>query len=300
MIYTVTFNPSLDYSIQVDHFQIGQLNRITQESIHVGGKGVNVSIVLSRMGVPNVALGFIAGFTGEQIQAGMIQQNCNTDFITLPSGFSRINVKLSSGIETEINGRGPVIEENEFQQLMIRIEKLKAGDTLVLAGSVPTSLAQDSYEQILDKIDTNKIRVIVDATSFLLRRTLPYRPFLIKPNLQELSELFSRPLTEFDDIVCCAKHLQEEGARNVLVSMGAHGALLVSEDGHVFSAPAPEGDVVDTIGAGDSMVAGFIAGFMERGSYVDAFRKGIAAGSATAFTAGLATAAQITEIGQRI
>lgn len=300
MIYTVTFNPSLDYSIQVDQFQIGQLNRTSAESIQVGGKGINVSVVLTRMGIPNVALGFVAGFTGEYIQNGMKELGCDTDFIHLPSGFSRINVKLSSGIETEINGKGPVIQEEEFKQLMIRIEKLKAGDTLVLAGSIPASLPQDIYEQILEKVDTTKIRVVVDATSFLLRRTLAYRPYLIKPNLQELSELFARPLSEFDDIVGCAKHLQEEGARNVLVSMGAQGALLVTEAGHILAAPAPAGDVVDTIGAGDSMVAGFIAGYMERESYVDAFRKGIAAGSATAFTAGLATAAQINAVGCRV
>ncbi|MDO5548341.1 MAG: 1-phosphofructokinase [Eubacteriales bacterium] len=300
MIYTVTFNPSLDYSIQVDQFQTGQLNRTTAESIQVGGKGINVSVVLTRMGVPNIALGFIAGFTGEYIQNGMNELGCNTDFIHLPSGFSRINVKMTSGIETEINGKGPIIQEEEFKQLMIRIAKLKAGDTLVLAGSIPTSLPQDIYEQILEKVDTTKIRVVVDATSFLLRRTLAYRPYLIKPNLQELSELFARPLCEFDDIVCCARHLQEEGARNVLVSMGAQGALLVTEEDHVLAAPAPAGDVVDTIGAGDSMVAGFIAGYMERNSYVDAFRKGIAAGSATAFTSGLATAAQINDVGRRV
>ncbi len=300
MIYTVTFNPSLDYSVHVDNLQIGRLNRMTGESIHVGGKGINVSIVLTRMGVPNVALGFIAGFTGEQIESGMAELNCKTDFIRLPSGFSRINIKLTSGIETEINGAGPVIQKEDYDQLMIRINRLKAGDTLVLAGSIPISLPQDIYEQILDHVDTNKIRVIVDATSYLLRRTLPYRPYLIKPNLIELGELFGRPLKEYDDIVCCAQHLQEEGARNVLVSMGAHGALLLTEDGHIMEAPAPEGDVIDTIGAGDSMVAGFIAGYLERESYVDAFRKGIAAGSATAFTAGLATAAQISEIGQRV
>lgn len=300
MIYTVTFNPSLDYSIQVDQFQTGHLNRTRTESIQVGGKGINVSVVLTRMGIPNIALGFIAGFIGDYIQNGMNELGCDTDFIPLSSGFSRINVKMTSGIETEINGRGPIIREEEFQQLMIRIEELKAGDTLVLAGSIPTSLPQDIYEQILEKVDTNQIRVIVDATSFLLRRTLPYHPFLIKPNLQELSELFGRPLLEFDDIVGCARHLQGEGARNVLVSMGERGALLLTEEGHILAAPAPEGDVVDTIGAGDSMVAGFIAGYMERNSYVDAFRKGIAAGSATAFTAGLATAAQINAVDCRL
>lgn len=301
MIYTVTFNPSLDYSIQVNQFQVGQLNRMNQESIQVGGKGINVSIVLTRMGIPNVALGFTAGFTGEYIEKGMDELGCHTDFIRLPEGFSRINVKMTSGVETEINGQGPVIHEDEFKQLMIRISQMKTGDTLVLAGSVPPSLPQDIYEKILDQIDTNHIQVVVDASSYLLRRTLAYRPFLIKPNLQELGELFGRQqLTDFEDIICCARHLQEEGARNVLVSMGSQGALLVTEGDHIFSAPAPEGDVVDTIGAGDSMVAGFLAGYQESNSFVDAFRKGIAAGSATAFTAGLATAAQISATAQRV
>ena len=300
MIYTVTFNPSLDYSISVPNFQYGDVNRVDGESLHVGGKGINVSIMLNRMGMPNTALGFVAGFTGEQIAKGMEELGCDTDFILLPSGFSRINVKIASDIETEINGQGPIISEGEFNQLMVRIGRLRPNDTLVLAGSIPPSLPADSYEQILDKVDTQTVKVIVDTTSFLLRRTLAYKPFLIKPNLQELSELFGRHLTDSADIISCAQHLQEEGARNVMVSMGAHGALLVTEEGHIMEAPAPKGDVVDTIGAGDSMIAGFIAGYAERNSCVDGFRKGIAAGSATAFTSGLATAAQIYEISQRV
>lgn len=299
MIYTVTFNPSLDYSINVPQFQYGRLNRAKNESVHVGGKGINVSIMLTRMGIPNTALGFVAGFTGDQIEKGMAELGCKTKFIRLPSGFSRINVKMSSDLETEINGQGPVITEEEFNQLILRISELHEGDTLVLAGSVPPSLPHDSYDRILDRVDTEKINVVVDTTSQLLRRTLAYKPFLIKPNLQEVSEMFARPLTESDDIIACAQHLQDEGARNVMVSMGSHGALLVTEHGHIMEAPAPKGDVVDTIGAGDSMVAGFLAGYTERHSYVDGFRKGLAAGSATTFTAGLATAAQITEIAQK-
>ncbi|MGM9677670.1 MAG: 1-phosphofructokinase [Butyricicoccus sp.] len=303
MIYTVTFNPSLDYSIRIEDFKTGVLNRTSYEEVRVGGKGVNVSIVLHDLGVENVALGFIAGFTGDQIESGMQQLGCTTSFIHLPSGFSRINVKLAGQEEdlTEMNGMGPAVSKEEYEQFMLRLRRmLKDGDTLVLSGSIPASMPQDTYERILEEVDTDKICVVVDTSSSLLRHTLPYRPFLIKPNLTELSELFGRSLTEYDDIVGCAKHLQEEGARNVLVSMGGEGAILVTEEGQVFSAPAPDGDLVDSIGAGDSMVAGFLAGYMERGSMVDGFAKGIAAGSATAYKNGLATGEEITAVAQRM
>lgn len=303
MIYTVTFNPSLDYSIRIEDFKTGELNRTSYEEVRVGGKGVNVSIVLHDLGVENVALGFIAGFTGDQIESGMQQLGCTTSFIHLPSGFSRINVKLAGQEEdlTEMNGMGPAVSKEEYEQFMLRLRRmLKDGDTLVLSGSIPASMPQDTYERILEEVDTDKICVVVDTSSSLLRHTLPYRPFLIKPNLTELSELFGRSLTEYDDIVGCAKHLQEEGARNVLVSMGGEGAILVTEEGQVFSAPAPDGDLVDSIGAGDSMVAGFLAGYMERGSMVDGFAKGIAAGSATAYKNGLATGEEITAVAQRM
>ena len=303
MIYTVTFNPSLDYSIRIENFKTGVLNRTSYEEVRVGGKGVNVSIVLHDLGVENVALGFVAGFTGDQIESGMQQLGCTTSFIHLPHGFSRINVKLAGQEEdlTEMNGMGPAVSKEEYEQFMLRLRRmLKDGDTLVLSGSIPASMPQDTYERILEEVDTDKICVVVDTSSSLLRHTLPYRPFLIKPNLTELSELFGRSLTEYDDIVGCAKHLQEEGARNVLVSMGGEGAILVTEEGQVFSAPAPDGDLVDSIGAGDSMVAGFLAGYMERGSMVDGFAKGIAAGSATAYKNGLATGEEITAVAQRM
>lgn len=303
MIYTVTFNPSLDYSIRIENFKTGVLNRTSYEEVRVGGKGVNVSIVLHDLGVENVALGFIAGFTGDQIESGMQQLGCTTSFIHLPHGFSRINVKLAGQEEdlTEMNGMGPAVSPEEYEQFMMRLRRmLKDGDTLVLSGSIPASMPQDTYDRILEEVDTDKICVVVDTSSPLLRHTLPYHPFLIKPNLTELSELFGRSLTEYDDIVGCAKHLQEEGARNVLVSMGGEGAILVTEEGQVFSAPAPDGDLVDTIGAGDSMVAGFLAGYMERGSMVDGFAKGIAAGSATAYKNGLATEEEITAVAQRM
>lgn len=299
MIYTVTFNPSLDYSIRIDDFKTGTLNRTSFEEIRVGGKGVNVSIVLTSLGVENVALGFIAGFTGEQIETGMQNLGCKTDFIHLPHGFSRINVKLSGEQETEMNGMGPAVSAKTVEQFMLRLQRrLKPGDTLVLSGSIPHSMPQDIYERILETIDTNEIRVVVDTSSNLLRRTLAFHPFLIKPNLMELGELFERSLVDYDDIVGCAKHLQEEGACNVLVSMGSEGAILVTSEGQVFSAPAPSGNLVDSIGAGDSMVAGFLAGYLERNSMVDGFAKGIAAGSATAYTAGLATKEEITAIAQ--
>ncbi len=300
MIYTVTFNPSLDYSIEINDFQTGTLNRTSYEEIRVGGKGVNVSIVLKSRDVDNVALGFVAGFTGEQIESGMHQLGCETDFIHLPRGFSRINIKMKSGNETEMNGMGPAVTEKDTEQFMMRITRMKPGDTLVLSGSIPNSMPQDMYEKILDVVDTDQINVVVDTSSNLLRRTLAYHPFLIKPNLTELSELFARSLVEFDDIVGCARHLQEEGARNVLVSMGSAGALLVTEDDQVFCAPAPAGEFVDSIGAGDAMVAGFLAGYMERSSYVDGFRNGLAAGSATVYKQGLATGEEITAIAQRV
>ncbi|HIV68034.1 MAG TPA: 1-phosphofructokinase [Candidatus Butyricicoccus stercorigallinarum] len=299
MIYTITFNPSLDYTIRIKGFEVGTLNRTSYEELRVGGKGVNVSIVLTSLGVENIALGFIAGFTGDQIEAGMQKLGCKTDFIRLPQGFSRINVKLQDEVETEMNGMGPAVSIAECERFMMIVKRLKPGDTLVLSGSIPASMPQDIYEQILDAVDTDKIRVVVDTSSTLLRRTLAYRPFLIKPNLIELGELFGRSLIDYDDIVGCAKHLQEEGARNVLVSMGSAGAILVTSDGQVFSAPAPSGDLVDSIGAGDSMVAGFLAGYLERGSMVDGFAKGLAAGSATAYKQGLATGEEISAIAQR-
>ena len=300
MIYTVTFNPSLDYTIRIKNFEVGTLNRTNYEEIRVGGKGVNVSIVLTSLGLENIALGFIAGFTGDQIESGMQQLGCKTEFIRLPQGFSRINIKLQDETETEMNGMGPAVSISECERFMMNIKRLKPGDTLVLSGSIPSSMPQDMYEQILDAVDTDKIRVVVDTSSNLLRRTLAYHPFLIKPNLIELGELFGRSLIDYDDIVGCAKHLQEEGARNVLVSMGSAGAILVTDEGQVFSAPAPSGDLVDSIGAGDAMVAGFLAGYLERNSMVDGFAKGLAAGSATAYTQGLATREEIIAIAQRM
>lgn len=301
MIYTVTFNPSLDYTIRIKDFEVGSLNRTNYEELRVGGKGINVSIVLTSLGVENIALGFIAGFTGDRIEAGMQKLGCKTEFIRLPHGFSRINVKLQTNTETEMNGMGPAVSITECERFMMIIKKrLKPGDTLVLSGSIPSSMPQDIYEQILDIIDTDKIRVVVDTSSNLLRRTLAYHPFLIKPNLKELGAMFGRSLIEYDDIVGCAKHLQDEGARNVLVSMGSAGAILVTDEDQVFSAPAPSGDVVDSIGAGDSMVAGFLAGYLERNSMVDGFAKGLAAGSATASKQGLATREEITAIAQRM
>ena len=300
MIYTVTFNPSLDYTIRIKNFEVGTLNRTNYEEIRVGGKGVNVSIVLTSLGVENIALGFIAGFTGDQIESGMQQLGCKTEFIRLPQGFSRINIKLQDETETEMNGMGPAVSISECERFMMNIKRLKPGDTLVLSGSIPSSMPQDMYEQVLDAVDTDKIRVVVDTSSNLLRRTLAYHPFLIKPNLIELGELFGRSLIDYDDIVGCAKHLQEEGARNVLVSMGSAGAILVTDEGQVFSAPAPSGDLVDSIGAGDAMVAGFLAGYLERNSMVDGFAKGLAAGSATAYKQGLATREEIIAIAQRM
>lgn len=301
MIYTVTFNPSLDYSIGIDNFKAGTLNRTNFEEVRVGGKGVNVSIVLTSLGVENIALGFVAGFTGEQIEAGMQQLGCKTDFIHLPQGFSRINIKMQSGGETEMNGMGPVVTQEQTEQFLMRIRRrVKPGDILVLAGSIPRTMPKDIYEQILDIIDTDQIKVVVDTSSNLLRRTLAYHPFLIKPNLTELGEMFERTLVEYDDIVCCARHLQEEGARNVLVTMGLGGAILVTEDDQIFSVPKSDDELVDSIGAGDSVVAGFLAGYLERNSMVDGFGKGLAAGNATASKQGLATGEEIVAIAKNM
>lgn len=299
MIYTVTLNPSLDYIIKVDRFQFGRVNRASSETIRAGGKGINVSLMLQTFNVDNRALGFIAGFTGRQIRESMKAAGCTTGFVELEHGFSRVNVKMNSMGETEINGAGPTVSVEEMGKMIDRIaEMVREDDTIVLSGSIPQSLPQDTYEQILEKIDTDVVNVVVDTNGNILRRLLCFHPFLIKPNLQELSEMFSCPLKEYDEIVGCAHHLQEEGARNVLVSMGEDGAILVTENGQVFSAPAPKGEVVDSTGAGDAMIAGFLAGYLERGSLVDGFYMGLVTASATVFREGLATREEVRQLEQ--
>ncbi|WP_349947766.1 1-phosphofructokinase [Lacrimispora sp. BS-2] len=288
MIYTVTFNPALDYVVRVDHFTLGAVNRTEQESIYYGGKGLNVSAVLSALGYGNTALGFVAGFTGEEIERGVKGLGFQSDFIRVEKGLSRINVKLKSQEETEINGMGPEITGKDVKQLFEKLDRLTAGDVLVLSGSIPKSIDDDIYERIMKSLDGRGVRIVVDATKDLLINVLPYHPFLIKPNNHELGEMFGVTLHGPEEIICYGKRLQEKGAGNVLISMAGDGAILITEEGDVFRMGVPKGTVKNSVGAGDSMVAGFIAGYLENGSYKHALRLGSAAGSASAFSEGLA------------
>ena len=295
MIYTVTFNPSLDYVIQVDDLTLGEVNRTTSEKIYPGGKGNNVSVILSNLGHKSKALGFKAGFTGEQMETMLEEFGCYTDFIPLEEGLTRINVKVKSNEESEINGQGPVITDTAIEALYQKLDKLTAGDVLVLAGSIPNTLPGDMYERIMERLQGKEIRIAVDATKDLLVNVLKYHPFLIKPNNHELGEIFGKVLESEADIVEYAKKLQEMGAVNVLISMAGDGAILVTEDGTVSSKKPPKGTVVNSVGAGDSMVAGFLAGWLNTGDYEKALELGTAAGSATAFVSWLATREEITE-----
>mgnify|MGYP001497557827 CR=1 FL=1 len=296
MIYTVTFNPSLDYIVSVDDFTCGIVNRTTDEIIFPGGKGINVSMVLKNLGFENTALGFLAGFTGNRIQELLEEKGVRTDFISVEKGISRINVKLRSREETEINGQGPVITDTAIEALYQKLDKLTAGDVLVLAGRIPNTLPGDMYERIMERLQGKEIRIAVDATKDLLVNVLKYHPFLIKPNNHELGEIFGKVLESEADIVEYAKKLQEMGAVNVLISMAGDGAILVTEDGTVSSKKPPKGTVVNSVGAGDSMVAGFLAGWLNTGDYEKALELGTAAGSATAFSEDVATGEKIMEL----
>lgn len=293
MIYTVTFNPALDYVVRMDGFQAGGINRTESEEIQYGGKGINVSTVLGNLGVDNVALGFLAGFTGRALEQGLRESGIQTDFIRLEEGLTRINVKIKAGQETEINGRGPTIPPQALEALFEKLGKLGEGDVLVLAGSIPASLPDDIYQRLLARLDGRGVLSVVDATRDLLCAVLPYRPFLIKPNNIELGEIFGKTLENDEDILTCARQLQARGARNVLVSMAGDGSLLLDETGGCHRLGVPKGRVRNSVGAGDSMVAGFLAGWLEQGDYAAAHRMGAAAGSATAFSDGLATREQV-------
>lgn len=296
MIYTVTFNPSLDYIVQVEDFQTGRVNRTSFEKILPGGKGINVSIVLKNLGYGSVALGFIAGFIGREIEKQIRKHGCITDFIPISEGMSRINVKLKSHEETEVNGQGPNIEEEYLQQLYDRLETLQEGDILVLAGSIPNTLPENIYEVILEKLKHKKIQVVVDATKNLLLNVLKYKPFLIKPNNHELGEMFGVTLKNKEEIIFYGKKLQEWGARNVLISMAGDGAIFIEENGEVYGSKAPKGKVVNSVGAGDSMVAGFLTGYLETKNMEEAFLMGIATGSASAFSSYLAKKPEVLEL----
>lgn len=289
MIYTVTFNPALDYVVWMDTLRPGEINRTQNEAIQYGGKGINVSTVLTALGVDNVALGFLAGFTGRALEEGLRSQGIRSDFIWLPEGLTRINVKVKGGSETEINGRGPTVDAAVLRALQDKLDRLEAGDILVISGSVPAALSHDVYEQILARLEDRGIQFVVDTTRDLLCSALPYHPFLIKPNNLELGEIFGKTPTTDTEIRHCAAQLQEKGARNVLVSMAGDGSLLLDERGGCYRLGVPKGTVRNSVGAGDSMVAGFLAGWLEKGDYAYAQRLGAAAGSATAFSDGLAT-----------
>lgn len=287
MIYTVTLNPAIDYVVHIEEIITGKINRSQSEQIYCGGKGINVSLVLSALGIPSKALGFVAGFTGLAIEKGIAKQGVETDFIHLESGSSRINVKIKSGEETDLNGQGPKIPEDAVHQLYKKIDKLKDNDTLVLAGSIPASLPSDIYGKLLARVSDRKIKTVVDATKDLLLNVLKYKPFLIKPNNNELEEIFGVTLSSKGEIVVYAKKLREMGAVNVLVSMAGDGAVLIDDRGIVHWHNACKGKVKNSVGAGDSMVAGFLAG-LQGGDYEYALKLGTAAGGATAFSDGLA------------
>ncbi len=301
MIYTVTFNPAIDYIVRLDSFKAGATNRVTYEKILGGGKGINVSIVLSNLGIKSTALGFLAGFTGDEIRRQLDGFGVAHAFISLEQGFSRIDVKIKAGEETEVNGQGPDIPKDKRDLLFQKLEQLKENDTLVLAGSIPKTLPDDIYERIMARLEKNKLRIVVDAEKRLLLNVLKYHPFLIKPNQHELGDMFDVVLKTDDEVIAHAKKLQEKGARNVLISMGGDGAIFVGEDGATYKSKVPKGTLVNSVGAGDSMVAGFLTGFEESGGdFKRAFLMGVASGSASAFSEELATREEVEALLEKL
>lgn len=300
MIYTVTFNPSLDYIVSVKDFKLGLTNRTDSELMLPGGKGINVSIVLKNLGIDNTALGFVAGFTGEEVVKRLEKFGVKNGFLEIPEGFTRINVKLKSIDGTEINGQGPSISEEKIEQLMTRLDEMGEGDVLFLSGSIPASMPDDTYQKIMERLKGKGVLISVDATQELLLKVLPYHPFLIKPNNHELGEIFGVELKTRESVVPYGKKLQEMGAENVLVSMAGEGAVLIASDGQVYDAPAPKGILKNGVGAGDSMVAGFMAGWLERKKYQHAFYMGVAAGSASAFSEQLAVKEEIDQVYEQV
>ena len=297
MIYTLTLNPTLDYIVRVDDFMTNKINTTTYEKILAGGKGINVSLVLSNLGHKSTALGFIAGFTGREIQNRLSKTNVITKFIEIEEGFSRINIKLKSIDETEINGRGPKIKKQDVEQLFKQLDELQANDILVISGSVPKTLPDDIYETILKYLSSKQVKIIVDATKTLLLKTLAYHPFLIKPNHHELGDLFNVSLNTKEEVIPYAMKLKNMGACNVLVSMADKGAVLIDENNFIHKHDALKGELINSVGAGDSMVAGFLAGYLEsKGDYEQSFIKAICSGSASAFSEELATLAEVNEL----
>ncbi len=295
MVYTVTFNPAIDYVVHTAEMRLGEVNRSSSEEMYFGGKGINVSIVLNELGTPSIALGFTAGFTGEAIENGIKAMGIKSDFVRLKTGNSRINVKIKAGEETELNGQGPHIDDEALEALFVKLDKLSDGDTLVLAGSIPSSLPSDIYERIMQRLSDRKIRTVVDATNDLLLNVLKYKPFLIKPNNHELGEMFGVTLSEDEEIERYARKLKDMGAINVLISMAGDGAMLIDENGKCHRCGVCKGKVRNSVGAGDSMVAGFLTGALN-GDYEYALKLGTAAGGATAFSDGLAVKTKIEEL----
>ena len=299
MIYTITLNPSLDYFVTVDHFELGKTNRTTSELMLPGGKGINVSVMLKHLGVESTALGFTAGFVGKEIIRRMEEQGIHNGLIWLKEGNSRINVKLKNIEGTEINGMGPKIPAEELDKLVSFVSDLKSGDYLVLAGSIPSGVPADIYSALMAVVAGKGVEVIVDAAGELLKQALSFHPFLIKPNHHELGELFGVEFTARSKLIPYAGELQKLGARNVLVSMAGKGAVLVAEDGRVFELDVPKGVLKNGVGAGDSMVAGFLSGWLQTGDYETAFKMGVCAGSASAFSENLATGEEVEALLQR-
>lgn len=293
VIYTVTFNPSLDYIVSVKDFRPGMTNRTSSELMLAGGKGINVSIVLGNLGIKSTALGFIAGFTGDEIVRRLHNSGINSEFIKINDGISRINIKLKSIDGTEINGQGPHIDSSHIEQLMNRLRRLESGDILVLAGSIPAGISDNIYKDIMDMLKDKGVQIVVDATSRLLTNVLEYKPFFIKPNQHELGDIFNVTLNTQEEVIPYALELKKMGAVNVCVSMGGKGAILVADDGNVYKAKSPDGILKNSVGAGDSLVAGFLSGWIEKKDYEYAFRKGVATGSASAFSERLATNGEV-------
>lgn len=296
MIYTVTFNPALDYVMNVKNLRTDDINRTESEQIFYGGKGINVSVILSRLGIENKALGFVAGFSGIQLEDMLKADDIKTDFVHLSDGYTRINVKIKSQQEIDINAQGPNISTQEVNALLNKLDQMIAGDCLVLAGSIPNTLPDDIYEKILQRLNNKGIDFAVDATGDLLLNVLKYKPILIKPNHHELGDIFSVKINNIDDIKSYAKKLQEMGARNVLVSRGKDGAALIDENGEFHTMGNVPGKIKSSVGCGDSMLAGFLAGLTEKEDYEYALKLGSVCGNATAFSENLATKKEIDEM----
>ena len=300
MIYTITFNPALDYIVKMEEFNLGHVNRSGNEFVYAGGKGINVSIVLNNLGVKSKALGFIAGFTGDEIERRVRDFGCDTEFIKLSSGMSRINVKIKADVESEINGGGPDISEEALNNLYSQLDKLAEGDILVLAGSVPKTMPTDVYERIMERLQEKNVKFIVDTTGESLLKVLKYNPFLIKPNHHELGDLFGIKLNNKEEVIEYAKKLKNMGAQNVIISMAGDGAVLIDSNGDVTTSNVPKGIVKNSVGAGDSMVAGFIAGYLNSEKVEEGFKLGVATGSASAFSEGLATKDYVYELLEQV